>query len=369
MCKKLMFLISFVLLISWVASASAANLEVSGGTTYTVSGTENYDEWQIEGVVIVPEGATLTASERSEIDGEFPCGTMIVDGGTASVDARIDLGKGDGATLIVRNGGSFTQTGDSDGIKIPDDGGGAIRVKVYDGGTLTAVAMEVIGIGSELEGDSDRNARAEVGYEATIYTCDIGNSKEERYDPREWLENGDLYGINGVTEEDITIEVDGDCATVTTPSGCDPLLATNPVPADGEKGVASVVSDVVLEWSAACGIGTLGRHYLFFSTDKDCVDNAPSYSIGWDEPDCYDGLLLAANTTKNMGNFPNWTKLYWRVDEKLQTGAMIKGDTWEFTTGCDPIPTGDANLDCLVNLDDWALMLTTWGEEQFFPWD
>ncbi|MHC4666207.1 MAG: hypothetical protein ACYS9T_09670, partial [Planctomycetota bacterium] len=261
------------------------------------------------------------------------------------------------------------QTGDSDGIKIPDDGGGAMRVKVYDGGTITAVCMEVIGIGSELAGDSDRNARVDLGGRRIIKTCDIGNSKEERYDPREWLENGDMYGINGVAEEDITIEVDGDCATVTTPAGCDPLMASSPVPADGEKGVASVVSDVVLEWSAACGVGTLGRHYLFVSTDKDCIDNAPSYSIGWDEPDCYIQLLLAANTTKNMGNYPNWTKLYWRVDEKLQTGEMIKGDTWEFTTGCDPIPTGDANLDCLVNLDDWALMLTTWGEEQFFPWD
>jgi hypothetical protein len=370
MCKKLMFLISFVLLIGWVASASAANLEVSGGTTYIVSGTENYDEWQIQGVCIVPEGATLTASDRSELDGEYPDGTLIVDGGTASVDNRMDFGKGDGATCIIQNGGSFTQTGDSDGIKIPDDGGGAIRVKVYEG-TLTAVCMEVIGLGSLGAGDSDRNARIEVGYGATIVTCAIAETKPERYDPREWLENGDLYGIGGVaTPGDITIEVDGDCATVTTPSACDPLKASMPSPANGEKGVASTVSDVVLSWNAACGIGTLGRHYLFFSTDKDCVDNAPTYSIGWTPPDCYVGPpLLAGVTTKNMGNQPIWTKHYWRVDQKLQTGQMVKGDTWLFTTGCDPVPAGDVNLDCLVNLEDWALMLTTWGEEQFFPWD
>ncbi|MHC4664401.1 MAG: hypothetical protein ACYS9T_00390 [Planctomycetota bacterium] len=369
MCKKLMFLISFVLLISWGAIASAANLEVSCGNTHTVSGTENYDEWQIEGVVIVPEGATLTASERSEIDGEFPCGTMIVDGGTATVDNRMDLGKGDGATLIIQNGGSFTQTGDSDGIKAPDDGGGEIRIRVGPG-TLTAVAMEVIGLCSLEAGDSDRDARVEVCWDATINVCDIYHSKPERYDPRSWLECGDLYPICGVTEDDIIIAIDGDCATVTTPPPCDPLKASKPTPADGEKGIASVETDVILCWKAACGIGTLGRHYLFFGTDDYCIYNAPSYSIGWIAPDCYVGPpLLAGTTCKNMGNFPLWTTQYWRIDEKLQTGEMIKGDVWRFTTGCDPVPAGDVNLDCLVNLDDWALMLTTWGEEQFFPWD
>jgi hypothetical protein len=369
MCRKLLFLISLVLLIGWVASASADDLNVSCGNTHTVSGTENYGKWEIEGTVIVPAGATLTASDRSEIDGEYPCGTMIVDGGTVTVDNRMDLGKGDGATLIIQNGGSFTQTGDSDGIKIPDDGGGAIRVKVYDG-TLTAVCMEVIGLCSLGAGDSDRNARVEVCYGATIVTCDIEHSNEERYDPREWLICGDLYGICGVTEGQITIEVDGDCATVTTPPPCDPLKASKPNPADGEKGVASVVSDVEICWMPACGIGTLGRHYLFFDTDKDCVDNAPTYSIGWTPPPCYVSPPLFAGTTcKNMGNRPIWTKYYWRVDEKLQTGQMVKGDTWQFTTGCDPVPAGDVNLDCLINLEDWALIMTTWGEEQFFPWD
>jgi hypothetical protein len=369
MCKKLMFLISFVLFISWGAVASAACLTVPAGTTYTVSGTEDYDCWEIYGTCIVPEGATLIASDRSEVDGEYPCGTLIIDGGTASVDNRLDLGKGDGATLIIQNGGLFTQTGDSDGIKCPDDGGGEIRIRVGPG-TLTAVAMEVIGLCSLEAGDSDRNARVEVCWGATINVCDIYHSPPERYDPRSWLECGDLYPICGVTWSDITIEIDGDCATVTTPPPCDPLKASKPNPADGEKGVASVVSDVEICWEAACGIGTLGRHYLFFSTDKACVVDANGYRIGWWPPPCYiPPPLFAGTTTKNMGNRPLWTKYYWRVDEKLQTGEMIKGDVWSFTTGCDPVPAGDVNFDCLVNLEDWALMLTTWGEEQFFPWD
>ncbi|MHC4621568.1 MAG: hypothetical protein ACYTEQ_27820, partial [Planctomycetota bacterium] len=282
MCKKLMFLISFVLLISWGAVASAEDLEISCGTTYTVPcGTSDYDEWDICGTVIVPECATLTASEESTIDGENA--TLLVDGGTASISNRLNMGKGEGAYLIVQNGGSFTQSDNSDGIKMPDDEGGEIRMRVYEG-TVTAVAIELIGIGS----GEDRNARIEVCWGATIYACDIHNTRdgEEVYNPVEWLADGDLYGICGVTEDDITIEIVGDCATITTPPPCDPLKAAKPSPAHGEKGVASVVSDVILSWEAACGVGELGRHYVFFSTDQDCVDNAPPFTPGWEEPDC-----------------------------------------------------------------------------------
>ncbi|MHC4621495.1 MAG: hypothetical protein ACYTEQ_27450, partial [Planctomycetota bacterium] len=257
-------------------------MEVSCGTTYTVSGTENYDEWDICGTVIVPEGATLTASDRSKVDGTGA--TLLIDGGTATISNRFDMGDGGDAYVIVQNGGSFTQSENTSGIKLPDSSGGEIRMRVYEG-TVTAMCMELIGIGS----GEDRNARVEVGYGATIYTCDIHNTRdgEEVQNPVEWLADGDMYGIDGVaTPGDITVEVDGDCATVTTPPACDPLKAAKPSPAHGEKGVASVVSDVILSWQAACGVGELGRHYVFFSTDQDCVDNAPPFTPGWEEPDC-----------------------------------------------------------------------------------
>jgi hypothetical protein len=49
-------------------------------------------------------------------------------------------------------------------------------------------------------------------------------------------------------------------------------------------------------------------------------------------------------------------------------GPIVKGDVWTFTTGC-PLIVGDLNLDCLLNLEDYAILLETWGQEQYFPWD
>jgi hypothetical protein len=39
---------------------------------------------------------------------------------------------------------------------------------------------------------------------------------------------------------------------------------------------------------------------------------------------------------------------------------------WRFTTGCRLID-GDANLDCVVDLKDFAVLSGTWLERQFFP--
>ncbi|MHC4186508.1 MAG: hypothetical protein ACYSR4_11370 [Planctomycetota bacterium] len=369
MCKKLMFLISFVLLISWGAVAPAADLIVGSGETHTVSGSEDYEEVTAEdgGVIISPSGSTLTMSNRDSI---INGGLWLVDGGDVTANCRFNIGDGDGGTLIVQNGGSFTQAcpGDDcdDGFKLPDNSGGTTKMYIYNG-TVTNYTTEMRP-GRLNTGDG---GGVGIGRGAVLRTCDVsdGMSDQYRYDPRIWLDNGWMFPIDGVTVEQIDITVDGDCIVVEGPPACEDK-ASAPNPADGEKGVASVISDVELSWQGACGIGSLGRHYVFFSTDKDCVDNAPSYSIGWTPPDCYVAPpLFAGVTSKNMGNFPNWTVLYWRIDQKLETGEMVKGDTWKFTTGCDPVPTGDCNLDCLVNLDDWALLLTTMGDEQFFPWD
>jgi hypothetical protein len=360
-----MSLISFVLLVSWGPTASADDLFVPSGTTYTVSGTENYEEVEVEGTLISPSGTTLTMSDRDSI---INGGTWLVDGGDVIANCRFNIGDGEGGTLIVQNGGSFTQQcpGEDcdDGFKLPDNSGGTTVMRILDG-TVTCYAIEMRP--GRLGGGG-----VEIGPGAVLVTCDIddGMSEQYRYDPRIWLDEGWMYGINGLSNDYIIIEMDGECATVIGIRWCIPS-ASDPNPADGEKGVASVETDVILSWWPACGIGTLGRQYLFFSTDKDCVENAPTYSIGWTPPDCYvHPPLFAAVESKNMGNLPMWTTYYWRVDSKSSDfGYMHKGYTWVFTTGCDPVPTGDLNLDCLVNLDDWALIMSTWQHKQFFPWD
>jgi hypothetical protein len=313
--------------------------------------------------MIVTETGCLILNERSHIDGVGA--HLVVDGGSVTVNARFDMGQGEDAYLTVKDGGSFTQQcpGDycDEGLKLPDESGGEHLIIIRNIGTVHCYSIEVI---------PERDAEVQVGWGVTLILDHALESPPERYNPEEWLEFGWLVPIDGVTIGDIRILWEGERAIVTTPPPCDPLKASKPTPADGEKGIASVETDVILCWMPACGIGTLGRHYLFFSSDKGCVENGDSYHPLWIPPDCYvPPPLLAATTCKNMGNRPLWTKYYWRVDEKLQTGEMIKGDVWRFTTGCDPVPAGDVNLDCLVNLADWALIMTTWGEEQFFPWD
>ncbi|MHC4184593.1 MAG: hypothetical protein ACYSR4_01495 [Planctomycetota bacterium] len=246
-----------------------------------------------------------------------------------------------------------------------------------DGGVdLANVTTIQVGFGDGFHGEPD-------GTTGTVYFDDIRLYPArcvERFAPA-----ADFTGDCAVNGQDLEIiaqewlyaggeTVEGDIAqydatnpgttTVYVASDCNEYQASGPSPADGAKGVPSRETDVVLCWIPACGIGTLGRHYLFFSTDKDCVDNAPTYSVGWTPPACYVGPPLTADvTTKNMGHKPLWTKYYWRVDEKLQTGEMVKGNTWSFTTGCDPIPAADANIDCLVNFVDFTTLAGSWLEQ------
>jgi len=60
------------------------------------------------------------------------------------------------------------------------------------------------------------------------------------------------------------------------------------------------------------------------------------------------------------------TEYFWRVDEVFEgAGEPGAGDVWSFTTGlpeCEYHLGGDANDDCVVNLDDLAIMARSWLE-------
>jgi hypothetical protein len=190
MCKELMSLISLVLLISWGAVASAADLEIPPSETYCFPcGVHDYDEITVRGTLCVPSCATVTNSQESEIDG----GTLLVDGGTYISNARFNIGKGDGGYLIIQNGGSFTQQcpGDDcdDGVKLPDDDGGESIIRVSDA-TFTAYSVEL---------RPERNARIEVCWGATLILTDkcSDDSDNDRYDPQEWKDEGWITPICG----------------------------------------------------------------------------------------------------------------------------------------------------------------------------
>jgi len=89
-----------------------------------------------------------------------------------------------------------------------------------------------------------------------------------------------------------------------------------------------------------------------------------------------------ASTTFDPGTDPTvgepiilelWKTYFWRIDELNADGPCgdipdTKGDIWSFTTGCELMP-GDINLDCFVNLEDYAMMADDWRVEVFFPDD
>jgi hypothetical protein len=140
----------------------------------------------------------------------------------------------------------------------------------------------------------------------------------------------------------------------------DPFQPSDPGPPNGIINVPPV--DVTVCWVSGEGLG-LGRHYVYFSDDYDCVANAACGDTG---SPCFKALLRASTRSWNAGLLELWKTYYWRVDEVGVT--CCKGGVWRFTTGCELIP-GDVNLDCVLNFEDFAAVAETFGEEQFWPED
>jgi hypothetical protein len=368
MCKKLMFLISLVYLLGVASSALAANLEVDWPDVYVVSGVEEYDEINCGGKIIIPAGAELIMNDESRIDGNGDDGeggdgaTILVDGGTFTMRNRINMGTDHDAFMIVDGGGTITHTGDK--VTIPDNSGGMHRLIILDG-TCTMDECEVI---------PDRDSAVIVGCLGTLTTCNTGSDSRR---PSWWLtqttSGGPGAGEPALQCEEgcelaggtlIITDLGGNCEEVicflSTPS------PYGPGPKDGAVGEAAVTCDMVLTWNEGNCLGTKGRNFVYFGTDCDAVANSPNPSEGGFPGPEYQGQTFVGTTSFNVGPLPLWTNYCWRIDQGCQDGSIVEGPLWTFTTGC-PLIEGDANLDCVVNFVDYAMVASTWMGEQFFP--
>jgi hypothetical protein len=325
------------------------------GECYVVSGTEEYDEIDVSGCIIVPAGATLIVNEESTIDGNGDDGEggdgakIIVDGGTFIMRDRLNMGTDHDAYLIIDNGGTVEHTGDK--VAIPDNPGGEHRLIVLDG-TYTAEATEII---------PERNSAAIVGCLGILTTCRTGEGGYS--DPQYWLDHFALWcDVN--CPGNITIEdLGGDCKEVTCYWFWRPWMR----PRDGATGIAAVTCDLILWWQEGNCLGAKGRSFIYFSDDCDCVENTPSPpNPGYNDPACYKGYQYVGDNHKNVGRLPLWTRYCWRIDRGCADGSVIRGEIWTFATGC-PLIEGDANLDCVVNFLDYAAVASTWMDDQFFP--
>jgi hypothetical protein len=365
MCKKVAFWVALVCLLGVASPALAADLIVEWPGPFIVPcGVWEYEEINCSGKIIIPACATLIMNSESTIDGNGDDGeggdgaTILVDGGTFIMRDRLNMGKDHDAYLIVDNGGTVIHTGNK--VTIPDNPGGTHRLIVLDG-TYTSEETEII---------PDRDAAAIVGCRGTLTTC---NTASDSRRPSWWVTQDVSGGPGGggkALECEESCFAAGGRIRIRPFDGCEeatcPFVTEypwGPGPRDGATGEAAVTCDMVLTWNEGNCLGAKGRNFIYFSTDCDCVADTPAGDEGGP---CYLGKKIVGSTTKNVGTLPLWTKYCWRIDQGCQDGSKVKGNVWTFTTGC-PLIEGDANLDCVVNWTDYAMVASTWMGEQFFP--
>ena len=366
-----MFLISLVFLLGLAVGARAEELEVPWGETLVISDVCEVGSFLVEGCLIVTATGHLFSNGsdgRSTIDGNGGDGEggleyaqLIINGGQVTVQSRFNIGQDHDGRLIVNDGGYFSQEccGDDwdDGFKFPDDDGGEHFIIVNDGEVHV----------HKFEAISDRHAKIELGCWGlggllTIDECEHGH---EREDPFEWEAAGDLYCSSGCFGPIINYVGDG-AEAYCMPGWVPPWCSWWPGPWDGSTGVCL---GVCLTWFAGYGMGAHpgDKHYVYFGTSYDAVDDAeigdPPYRgfkpVGLEEYCPIEDPTLGYDIKL-------WTTYYWRVDEKPFGEPTRKCAVWSFTTGCSLVP-GDINLDCVVNLIDYAMLADDWRDESFFP--
>jgi hypothetical protein len=161
----------------------------------------------------------------------------------------------------------------------------------------------------------------------------------------------------------VVIEYDGGYTVVTGTWDPNPEIPYCPVPPDGAERVPASLTGAFLCWQPGCCVGSRGRHIVYFSTDCDCVENAPPCDAS---VPCFWEVCRAGETCVDMGPLELWTTYCWRVDSFCEDGRCVRGCVWSFTTGCEDIP-GDCNRDCLLNFEDYAATVDDFGEKMYWP--
>jgi hypothetical protein len=116
-----------------------------------------------------------------------------------------------------------------------------------------------------------------------------------------------------------------------------------------DNGAVDVPRNALLEWDA--GFGAI-EHIVYFGTDQTLVENGD------------DSVKVATQTETTFDPDLDWqTDYFWRIDEVFSVGQPEPGDVWSFTTGspvCEEPLVGDVNDNCIIDIDDVALMGANW---------
>jgi len=164
------------------------------------------------------------------------------------------------------------------------------------------------------------------------------------------------FETNNVYYWAVTSHTDGgDILGLLWPLATAKTNASSPSPADGEPGAPR---NAILSWTS--GEDELGglpdSHKLYMDPNATYVTERNCGKVAV----C---VTLPAGTTTYDPDLEWGVTYYWVVDEDYGGGVIEDGDVWSFTVDpeleCGPLP-GDVTADCLVNLDDFAVLAFDW---------
>jgi hypothetical protein len=263
----------------------------------------------------------------------LPC--AVVGGGCDAVCDKLTVGFSATACCLDITGGNLTVGTD---FVIADEPGSQGQVTMASGtvdvgGELVVgedgTGMMYLDDGTVNVGALDIGASASVDVNEGTLIID-GYAVEQ---VRGYAEAGYLTGYGYTGLRFLVIDYDVRNAGKTTVTADVSLYqAWNPSPLDYE---VLVYPDVTLSWMPGDGIGSKGRHLVYFGTDYTAVEKAPnSTEPGWPSPE-WQGMTMWDDLDWLIGELEYNKTYYWRIDEGNEDGSITKGNVWRFTTGAD----------------------------------
>ena len=346
MCRKMIYLISFVLLVGLTNSALA---DWTGAVS---SDWYNAGNWT---------GAVPASGETASIDSPTLLTWPIIDGGTADTgQLRIGYTATYQGELTVTGGATLNVNGELRiGRKSNDGSGQAVGILYISGATTTINVADQIENGRHGHGTINMSGGylhcdtvLQLAYRfdgtGTVYlsggTIDLGGNPgivvygndgvpdtalidisggtltlagNQVSDIEAFISDGIIIGYGG--EGAVLVSYDGQTTMVVALGGPD---ASEPNPADEQT---DMPKDAVLNWKTGTGAD---KHDVYFGDNFDNVNQATTTV---DPGGVYQGRINP-NTYTPPERLEFGRTYYWRIDEVGADGTTIhKGNVWSFT--------------------------------------
>ena len=389
MSKKILTLVVCVLVLGLAGSASALTDYVwigpDGGDWNTATNwnggvvPSGAPAAQERGIFNVAGGPLIDSTDAvTSWITEMLAGDIVFDGGTwTGVQFEVGVATGTPATVTMNDGAM-----NAGNLFVGLAGAGYGTVDVYDGqincsawlgiawqgtesgylnlygGTVTAALFDIAGAG----------ARNNFTYNPAKAKVDIHNgvlhvSGDVTGNINQWIANGNIvaFGDTGTVQVDFDQTLAG-YTTVTAIQTVVNLPTRNPIPIDEAVGVQV---NTILSWSPGDGL-SVAYYQVYLATEYDDVNNVnPSDTTG-----VYRGTASAERPVYASETLIEDTTYYWRVDNILLDDVIVRGNIWSFRTAvfeCAGQLVPDINHDCVVNANDFAILVSNWLGSNLTP--